>query len=207
MSKLTELSIEEFLEDTASELPAPGGGSVSALCGALSCALSAMVGRLTIKKDIDEGLRENLGKHIQNCEKLRDNLTKAINEDTNAFNEVMAAFKLPKATSEEKKKRKNAIQQAFKGAAELPLKTAEMGLEALRYAIVMEKEGNPNAKSDALVAHLTAIASIMGALENVKINLESIKDDKYIRNTEKKIKLILEETNKLVIPFYKRHYM
>lgn len=177
---LREMYIEEFLEKTASKEPVPGGGSVAALCGALSSSLGEMVSNLTIGK-------KNYLEHDEKMQEIADKLSKKrieflekIDEDAKSFDDVMAVFKLPKETEEEKSIRAEKLEEGFKLAAEVPLEVAEMA-----YSIMLEYEnliryGNKNAVTDALVATMLARTATLSALYNVKINLGSIKDESYV---------------------------
>lgn len=170
---LTELSVEGFIEEVASSSPAPGGGSVSALAGALGAALVAMVGRLTAGRD---GCGDDAQGILEKAERLRFSLKESISEDTAAFNRVMEAYRLPKQTEEERRERSRAIQDALLAAARLPLRVARECLEVTQLCEWAVEHGNPNALSDAGVALQIARCGLIGALYNVAINLEGIKD-------------------------------
>ncbi len=174
---LYELKVSEFIGELASNSPAPGGGSVAALAGSLSAALVAMVGRLSTKS-------ENKGR-IQEIVKLGDalglQLKELIQKDTEAFNKVMAAYKLPKMTDEEKTIRSQGIQMAMKEAALIPLTVMEKSITAMEMASEIANLGNPNAITDAGVAGLMGYAAVKGAAYNVQINLLSIKDEDFKR--------------------------
>lgn len=170
---LTELSVEGFIEEVASSSPAPGGGSVSALAGALGAALVAMVARLTAGRD---GCGDEVQEILVRAERLRASLKERISEDTAAFNRVMEAYRLPRQTEEERRGRSRAIQDALLAAARLPLKVARECLEVMQLCEWAVEHGNPNALSDAGVALQIARCGLTGALYNVAINLEGIKD-------------------------------
>jgi formiminotetrahydrofolate cyclodeaminase len=178
---LKDMTIEEFLNETASDSPAPGGGSVSALVGALGAALSSMVGELSVGKDSSDDTKIEIKNYMSECRRLMQGLKECIDKDTDAFNAVMAAFRMPKDTDEQKSKRSKEIQSAFKNAAEVPYNTAELCLRVLDIAIEMLEKGNKNAASDAAVSGLLGYAALNGALYNVKINLNSIKDEQYVQ--------------------------
>ena len=165
-----------FLDSVASSEPAPGGGAVSALAGALAAGLAAMVGRLTAGKRKYADVSEEMRVLIVQAEELRASLTARIDEDTAAFNAVMAAYKLPKGSDEEKAARSAAIQTAMAGAAEVPLSTARDALAAMELALVVALKGNVNAVTDAGTAAWMAMAAIQGAALNVRINATSVKD-------------------------------
>ena len=177
---LASKTIKGFLSETASSSPAPGGGSVAALSGALGTALSSMVCNLTIGKEKYKDVEDEIKKVLTKSEKLRKELTILIDEDTDAFNDVIKAFKMPKETDEQKKKRSNAIQQGYKTAAQVPLKTAETCEQILDIANVLAKKGNQNSITDAAVSALMAKAGVESAVLNVKINLGSIKDEDFV---------------------------
>lgn len=171
-----DLSIKGFLNNVASDEPTPGGGSVSALCGALSVALAEMVARITAGKTNDKTVEKKMSEIMETAEKLEKVFVEDIDRDSAAYAAVMKAYRMPKETDREKKERQNAIQDALKDAARVPLEVAEMGMRALNLAEILVKEGNQNAITDAAVGALMARSAIVGALYNVKINLLSIKD-------------------------------
>jgi formiminotetrahydrofolate cyclodeaminase len=171
-----DLTIKSFLDNVASGEPTPGGGSVSALCGTLSAALAEMVARLTIGKVNDKAIEAKMSDILETASKLRKVFAEDIDRDSAAYVAVMKAYKMPKETDREKKERQNAVQEALKEAARVPLEVAEMGMRALSLAENLVKEGNQNAITDAAVAALIARSAIIGALYNVRINLLSIKD-------------------------------
>jgi formiminotetrahydrofolate cyclodeaminase len=180
MNKLVDMEVNEFLDELASDSPAPGGGSVAALAGALGAALSAMVCNLTVGKEQYDDVQETITVLLKKCEAIRKQLTQLIDRDTEAFNEVMNAFKLPKETEEQKEERKQIIQQAFKTASSIPLETARVCLKVLDIAQVVAEQGNQNSITDAAVSALMAHAGVQGASLNVKINLSSIKDESFV---------------------------
>jgi len=184
---LASKTIKGFLSETASNSPAPGGGSIAALSGALGTALSSMVCNLTIGKDKYKDVEDEIKKVLTKSEKLRKELTILIDEDTEAFNDVMKAFKMPKETDEQKKKRSNAIQQGYKTAAAVPLKTAETCEQILDIANVLAKKGNKNSITDAAVSALMAKAGVESAILNVRINLGSIKDETFVEKISKEL--------------------
>jgi formiminotetrahydrofolate cyclodeaminase len=184
---LKDMTIEEFLNETASDSPAPGGGSVSALVGALGAALSSMVGELSVGKESNDDIKTEIINYMNECRSLMNGLKESIDKDTDAFNAVMAAFRMPKGTEEEKSKRSKEIQSAFKNAAEVPYNTAVFCLGVMDIATEMLKKGNKNAASDAAVSGLLGYAALNGALYNVKINLNSIKDERYVQQVKKEV--------------------
>jgi len=192
------MTLEEFLKETASNSPAPGGGSVSALAGALGAALSSMVGNLSIGKDTTREEKAKMQGKIKICTDLIDSLKDGVDKDTEAFNKVMDAFKLPKETDEDKKVRSSAIQEAMKEAAEQPYETALLCIDVMNMSIDMLKEGNKNAASDAAVSGFMGYAALQGAICNVKINLNSIKDSEYVGTMKSKVEELLEEGEHLL---------
>ena len=177
---LVKMSLEEFGQELASDSPAPGGGSVAALSGALGAGLLSMVGRLTVGKKGYEGSQETAQRVEKEGDELRLELMELVDLDTAAFNEIMAAFKLPKETDEDKLNRGSAIQAAFHKAVDIPMTVAEKCVEILSLAWELKDKGNKNAASDLGVAAEASYAGLKGALMNVRINLPSIKDEIYV---------------------------
>ena len=175
--KLVDMTVKDYLDLLKSDAPAPGGGSVSALSAAQGVGLVAMVADLTIG-------REKYAEYEQVCKeakeealKLYEALVAAIDEDTEAFNKVSAAYKMPKDTDEQKAARSAAIREANVGATEVPFETVKLCLAGLKVTETMVGKSNPNAASDLGVAALNLMAGIRGAWLNVKINLPGIKDE------------------------------
>lgn len=192
---LHQMPTDQFCELTASNAPAPGGGSVSALCGALAASLSAMVGNLTLGRKGHEAVEETMHQSICDLESIRVTLLKAIDEDSMSFNEFMAALKMPKTTDEEKAARKVAMQTALKIASLVPLKVARESAKIFDYATLMLESGNPNALTDAMVSTLAARTATLGALLNVRINLGSIKDETFVEATLKEVMSLEAQAN------------
>lgn len=177
---LTELTIQDFIKKVISNDPVPGGGSVSALNGALAASLSAMVANLTIgrKKYVEvNDLMQELGGRF---EKLAEQLIADVDRDSDAYNRVFAAFKLPKETDEEKAIRSEAIQKETKYAALVPMEVARAVHAVLPMIDTVARKGNSNAVTDACVSMMCARTAILGALLNVRINLTSIKDETFV---------------------------
>ncbi len=166
-----------FYDEVASSSPAPGGGSVAASAGVLASALTAMVCRLTVGKKAFADVKDELSAIRDQADTLRAELTRLIDTDKEAFNKVMAAFKLPKDTQE----RATAVEAATKGAAEVPLTVMKKSLEVLRLAETAARKGNPHSVSDAGVASLMGLAAVEGAGYNVKINLSSLNDAAFVK--------------------------
>ncbi len=192
---LVDKTIKDFLLETASDNPAPGGGSVAALCGSLGAALATMVCNLTIGRDKYQDFEAEFKKIKPKLEKNIETLQKLVDDDTNAFNDVMSAFKLPKDTDEQKKLRSEAIQTGYKKAISVPLETAKTALNTLSFMELIVTKGNQNAITDGAVGALTSETAIKGALLNIKINLTSIKDQNYVMETKKTISEIENTMN------------
>ena len=190
---LASSTITSFLSELSSSSPAPGGGSVAALSGALAAALDSMVCQLTIGKKNYEHVQEEVSNLSHQVKKLQKRLTDLIDEDTEAFNDVMAAFKMPKGTDEQKRKRSQSIQEGYKKAAEVPLQTAQTAKKVLHLSIDIAKKGNKNSITDAGVAALLSYAAVYAAALNVQINLGSIKDEKFVKKMNAKLQELRDE--------------
>jgi formiminotetrahydrofolate cyclodeaminase len=185
---LAEMTIKEFLEKTASNAPVPGGGSVAALSASLSAALAEMVANLTIGKKKYYDVEAEMKELVEKFSELRNNYIEDIDRDANAFNEVMEAFKLPKDTEEQAETRKQAIQDALKKAALVPLEVARNAYNMMNLVEEIVEKGNKNAVTDGLVSVMMARTAVLSALYNVKINLDSIKDEEFVKEIEKEVK-------------------
>ena len=174
--QLTALTAKAFADETLRESPAPGGGSVAADMGALGAALGAMVANLSAHQPGWDEQWEYFSEWAEKGLALEQELLRLVDEDTAAFNRVMAAFGLPKTTEEEKRLRQQAIQDATCYAAEVPLRTMQAASKVFALCRVMVEKGNPNSVSDAGVGALAARAAVIGAGLNVKINAASLKD-------------------------------
>jgi formiminotetrahydrofolate cyclodeaminase len=183
-----------FLDKLASRSPEPGGGSVSALVGALGAALVSMVGNLTLGKEKYADVQDKVEKLLESSEKLREELQSLIQKDTEVYADVSAAFKLPRETEEEKAERTSRIQEALKLATEVPFEIGEKCLEVARLSETSAVIGNVGAVSDAGVAVLLAEAAAQSAALNVKINVNSIEDREFSEGKWARIQEILEET-------------
>lgn len=196
--KLIDLSLRDYNKEVFGEAPAPGGGSVSAYAGSLGVALTQMVGSLTIDKKAFELLtdeeKEQMKKIQEQYNGIREQLEEIVDTDATSFDGVMAAFKLPKETDEEKAARTNAIQEGYKEALEIPLKAAELCLEALNLQDIYAHKGNKNAITDVGVGTLLLQAGLEGALFNVLINVNSIKDEEYAQNIREKAADLLKKS-------------
>jgi len=203
-------SIKEYVRTTASGEPTPGGGSVSALSGSLGSALTSMVYNLTKGKkayqELDQATREKMDGNFEEIKKSIEKLNNFVDEDTKAFDHVMRAFKLPKETDEEKQKRGEAIQSGYKKALELPLECAKECKRVLEWQGVFAEHGNINAITDVGVGALLAYTGLEGALLNVSINLNSIKDQAYREEKTKEVEKILKEGKDLKEKLMERVY-
>jgi glutamate formiminotransferase/formiminotetrahydrofolate cyclodeaminase len=193
---LVSMKVNSFLSELASNSPAPGGGSVAALAGSLGSALSSMVCNLTIGKEKYVDIQSVIKDTLKKSEQLRKELTKLIDDDTEAFNDVMKAFKMPKETEEQKNKRSKAIQEGYKTAAKIPLKTAMTCEKILDVALIVAQKGNQNSITDSAVSALMANAGVQSAILNVEINLGSIKDEDFVNNISKELEAIKVNSNK-----------
>ena len=177
--KLIDLTCTGFCDETASESPAPGGGSVSAYMGALAASLGTMVANLTGGKAAYDDEWEKFSDIAVKGQALKTELLHLVDEDTNAFNKIMNAFGLPKKTDEEKAARTAAIQEATKFATEVPFHTMQKSFEAFEVCRAMVEWGNPASVTDGGVGALAARSAVMGAHLNVKINASSLKDEAF----------------------------
>jgi len=190
---LSEMKLNEFVDELASSSPAPGGGSVAAVCGALGSALISMVCRLTIGKKGYEQFQDEMQQALGTADELYQNSVSLVDQDTDAFNSLMAAFKLPKGNEVEVARRSEVIQTSYIKAADIPLNIAINCLQALKLADRIKDKGNKNAISDIGVAAESSYAGLESALMNVKINLGSIKDQVYKAACIEKIQTLQEE--------------
>jgi glutamate formiminotransferase/formiminotetrahydrofolate cyclodeaminase len=176
---LMSMTAARFVDEVSTESPAPGGGSVAALMGSLGAALATMVANLTVGKKGYEGAWAELAGMAERGQALKDQLARAVDEDTDAFNRVLEAMRLPKGTPAQEAERSRAIEAANKAAADVPLQTARLCLEAIGLADLAAQKGNRNSASDAGVAALAARAGVEGAALNVRINLGGITDEAF----------------------------
>ncbi|HTY38838.1 MAG TPA: cyclodeaminase/cyclohydrolase family protein [Bacteroidota bacterium] len=189
---LTEKTVAQFLDELASNSPAPGGGSVAALAGAVGAALASMVCNLTIGKKKYAEVQEEMMSVVQSTDSLRKELAALIDKDTEAFNTVMAAFGMPKGTEQEQAARANAIQEATKSATLVPLQVMQACEKAIAYALVVARKGNKNSASDAGVAALMLRAGCAGAALNVRINLGGLNDTIFVQQISEQCRTILD---------------
>jgi glutamate formiminotransferase / formiminotetrahydrofolate cyclodeaminase len=192
--KLVKTSLTDFADETASESPAPGGGSIAAYVGALGAALGTMVANLSShKKGWDDRWKE-FSDWADKGQRQKDELLRLVDADTRAFNGIMAAFALPKSNEGEKKLRHSAIQQATREAIEVPYHVMESAFASLEVIGAMAAEGNPNSVSDAGVGALCARAAVLGAFLNVRINAAGYDDKSYVAQVLEKGAAIEAET-------------
>ena len=190
-SPLVNLSLKKFADETASESPAPGGGSIAAYLGALGISLGTMVANLSShKKGWDERWKE-FSDWAEKGQVIKNELVKLVDEDTRAFNKIMDAFGLPKTSDAEKAGRKQAIQQATRYAIEVPLRVMQRSLDSFEIIKAMAETGNPNSVSDAGVGALCARSAVYGAYLNVKINAAGYDDKAFVEQTLKTANAIL----------------
>jgi glutamate formiminotransferase/formiminotetrahydrofolate cyclodeaminase len=179
-NKLINKTLLDFADETASESPAPGGGSISAYVGALGISLAAMVANLSShKKGWDDRWKE-FGDQAAKAQKIKDELLQLVDADTSAFNGIMEAMSLPKSSPEEQASRKKAIQEATRTAIEIPYRVMELSYQSMDIIEQMAKEGNPNSVSDAGVGALCARSAVMGAFLNVCINAGGYEDKAFV---------------------------
>jgi glutamate formiminotransferase/formiminotetrahydrofolate cyclodeaminase len=184
--KLVDMTVAGFTEETASESPAPGGGSIAASMGAMGAALGTMVANLSSHKRGWDDRWEEFSEWAEKGKYYQTELLKMVDEDTNAFNKIMDAFGLPKKTDEDKAIRNKAIQDATKYAIEVPFKVMNLCYESMEVMKAMAEIGNPNSVSDAGVGAIAALAGVKGAFLNVKINGGSLDDKAFVENIVKK---------------------
>jgi glutamate formiminotransferase/formiminotetrahydrofolate cyclodeaminase len=181
-SKLISMPLNAFADETASESPAPGGGSISAYVGALGISLGTMVANLSSHKPGWDERWKEFSDWADKGQQYKNQLLALVDEDTNAFNKIMSAFGLPKASDEEKQARTQAIQDATKYATEVPFKVMQLAYQSMEVIKAMAEIGNPNSVSDAGVGALCARTAVMGAYMNVRINASGLTDKDFANN-------------------------
>lgn len=189
---LTGMTVKGFVQELASDSPAPGGGSVAALTAATSAGLLSMVLSLTLGRKKFADVEAELYPFKEKTRTLHARLLELVDLDTDAFNQVMAAFKMPKATQEQKADRRGRIQEAYRHAVRVPMEVVEKCIEILSMCPVLVEKGNPNALSDAGVAASMAYAGLEGAAMNVRINLGSIEDEAFVADLRKRVDAAME---------------
>lgn len=201
---LKDLSVKDFVAETASDSPAPGGGSVSALAAAQAAALLGMVANLTVKSKNYTDVHEEMKPLVDELAKYHEEFTDFIDKDANSFNGVIDAFKLPKSTDEEKAARSAKIQEEYKNAANVPFTVGMKAVELIDYAEKLVEKGNKNAITDVGVGVLNIKLAVTGAFYNVKINLGSIKDEAYVKDLKDKMAKTLKEVDERIAPIVKQ---
>ncbi|HQI42493.1 MAG TPA: cyclodeaminase/cyclohydrolase family protein [Dysgonamonadaceae bacterium] len=191
---LQDLTLKQFLEKTANNEPVPGGGSISALHGAIAAALTEMLANITIGKKNYSAVEETMKLNATKASALRTEFLTDIDRDAEAYNLVFQAFRLPKDTDEQKVLRSEKIQEATKVAALVPMEVAERAFELLDLISETTRKGNKNAITDGCVAMMTCRTAVLGALLNVRINLASIKDERFVKELSEKCNRIENET-------------
>jgi formiminotetrahydrofolate cyclodeaminase len=184
---LTKLTVEDFISELASASPTPGGGSASALAGAMAAAMVEMACNLTVGREKFQDVEVELQTVLARARELREKMLEAVDEDTKAYDAVSQAYKLSKNTDAEKAERTAAIQAALQHATDVPLQVAKAASETAQLAVIAVEKSNPNVASDARVARLLADAARDGAIANVEINLSSIKDDTFADSTREEL--------------------
>lgn len=195
---LVQKTVTAFLNELASNSPAPGGGSVAALSGALGAALTAMVCNLTIGKKKYAGVEEDMKKTLARAEGLREQFTAMIDRDTEAFNRVMDAYGLPKENDAQKALRSAAIREATKEATLVPLEVMKHCIDAMALAQEVIANGNVNSVSDAGVSGLMLHAACEGAALNVRINLNALQDAEFVSWKTQEIESILRTSRMML---------
>lgn len=193
-SKLVAMPLRDFADETASESPAPGGGSIAAYVGSLGVSLATMVANLSSHKPGWDEQWETFSQWAAKGQALKDELLRLVDADTAAFNKIMAAFGLPKSTDAEKKLRTQAIQEATKFAIEIPFKVMEASYASMEIIQAMASIGNPNSVSDAGVGALCARSAVMGAFMNVRINAAGYADKDFVNNIVAKGQSLQQQT-------------
>ena len=189
-SRLVSMPLNDFADETASESPAPGGGSIAAYIGSLGISLATMVANLSSHKKGWDDRWEEFSNWAEKGQQYKDELLRLVDADTKAFNGIIHAMSLPKGTDEEKKIRAAAIQNATKVAIEVPFKVMQTSYDSMEVIKAMAETGNPNSVSDAGVGALCARSAVMGAFMNVRINASGCEDKSFIDDVLKRGKEI-----------------
>ena len=194
---LVKMTIEDFANETSSESPAPGGGSIAAYCGVLGSALATMVANLSAHKRGWDERWEFFSKWGEKGIMYQNKLLELVDKDTHAFNQIMNAYALPKDNKNQIALRNKEIQNATKNAINVPFEIMKTSFESIEVIMMMAEEGNPNSISDAGVAMYCARAAIMGAFLNVKINCKDLDDKKYVKKILSSCKKLIDQTDVL----------
>lgn len=193
---LVKMKVNDFIDEVSRESPAPGGGSIAALAGALGAALSSMVSNLTANNRGSEAVDDLLNKAAEEAQEIKNVLITAIDADTDTFNAYMEARRLPSKTQEEKQIKHKAEQNGLKEAVLVPLKTAQFSLKAIEIAGTVVEHGNPNSITDLGVGAQVAFAGVKGGIFNVLINLKDIDDIDFVDEMKSKCRTIEEQSKK-----------
>ncbi|MDX2418565.1 MAG: cyclodeaminase/cyclohydrolase family protein, partial [Xanthomonadales bacterium] len=194
---LVNLTISGFVDEVSRDTPAPGGGSIAALAGALGSALASMVVNLSVGKGEFDSQYEELCLLAEKAQTVKDALILAVDADTEAFNEVIAGMRMAKDTVEQQDLRSKVIRAGYKSAAEVPLKTAKLCREVLDLCQAAANIGNTAVMSDAGVGALMALAGVQGAIHNVRINLPHTKDDEFITTMQAQLGALISESREV----------
>ncbi len=194
---LVAMPVRDFADEVSRATPAPGGGSIAALCGSLGAALASMVATLTHGKEGTEARDAELGRIAEDAQRAKDALMELVDADTNAFNAFMEARRLPQGTPEEKALRKQKMQEGLKLAIDVPWRTAELAYEAMQLANGAAAIGNPSSVTDAAVGAQVAFAGVRGALWNVVINLKDLADPLYVADMQARAAALLAKARAL----------
>lgn len=189
--------VVDLVDEVSRATPAPGGGSIAALCGSLGAALASMAANITHAKPKFQARHDELEQVAIECQSVKDDLLRAVDADTDAFNSVIEAMRLPQETAEQKKARKEAIQTGYQQATLVPYRTAELCLEAVRLARRVVDRCLPASITDAGVAALAAHTGVRGAIYNVRINLGEITDKDWVANITQNLDALLEESGRV----------
>jgi glutamate formiminotransferase/formiminotetrahydrofolate cyclodeaminase len=190
--KMTEKPVKTFLDELASSAPAPGGGSVAALSGALGAALISMISNLTLGKEKYAAVQDEITALLKKSERLRKELTDLLEEDVKVYTQLSQTMKMPRDTEEQKKTRAKAMDKALKAATDVPMRVAEACVSVMELCLPAAEKGNINAISDVGVGILMAEAGLRSAALNVLINLGWIKDEAFVKESRKKLDGLLK---------------
>jgi len=194
--QLAGLKVVDFADEVSRDTPAPGGGSISALAGSLGVSLASMVANLSVGKGEFDPLFEDLCALAEEAQSVKDELIQAVDADSDAFNEVLDAMRMPGDNAEQERARQAAVSEGYKSAARVPLRTAELCNQALKLCLRAAQVGNEAVMSDAGVGALMTYAGLRGAIYNVRINLPQTDDDDFIAEMNKKLDGLLKEAKK-----------
>ena len=199
---IQQQTIDEFMDDLSSKAATPGGGSAAAIMGAMAASLISMVANLTIGKKNYASVETQMQDLLKQSDDLKIKLLEMIRADMNAFDLVMTAYQLPKATNEQTRARNQAIQTALKIATDVPLQCAEACRQMIQLSQIAAEIGNKNVVTDAGVAVLSAQAALRSAALNVYINIGNIEDQTFINSRQEKLNLLLEGADKKTEEIY-----